>query len=222
MQTAAPKRAGTASGGKTLGTSEVLPDRAAPAPPRHLVGSPAASVLAALVIAIIVTACGAIPVTTTPTIAVPASTQPPAPASLAIDATGLGPCREPWYTTCNYGIRVEGNGGYDHRGNFAWDEGRPPEGQMEHGPAGPVASTSIWGDVPSTLGLGAWTISFRLWYGSDAIVYEPVPGGTPRYQEEDPFTAACSTHIDTLGVLSVTLHVAFLGSACTVETQIAR
>jgi hypothetical protein len=171
---------------------------------------------AALVVAIVVTACGAWPETDDPR--PPVAT--PSPASLALDATGLGPCTVQWYVSCNYGIRVEGPGGYDHRGNFAWDQGQAIAGQA-HGPAGPVASTGIWGDVPATLGPGAWTISFRLWYGSDAISYEPVPGGTPRYAEEDPFTAACSTHLDTAGVASVTLHVAFLGSSCAVVSQIA-
>ena len=105
----------------------------------------------------------------------------PTPASLAMDATGLGPCTEPWYMTCNYGIRVEGAGGYDHRGNFAW-EGRPPAGKVEPGRAASVASTGISGDVPATLAPGVWTISFRLWYGSDAISFEPVPGGTPPHR----------------------------------------
>ncbi len=72
-----------------------------------------------------------------------------------MDATGLGPCTEQWYVSCNYGIRVEGPGGYDHRGNFGWDQGQPPFGQMGHGPNGPVASTGILGDVPLTLGPGA-------------------------------------------------------------------
>jgi hypothetical protein len=143
----------------------------------------------------------------------------PTPASLTLDATGLGPCTVQWYMSCNYGIRVEGPGGYDHRGTFAWDEGPRGAGQ-EHGPAGPMASTGIRGDVPTSLGPGVWTISFRLWYGSDAIQYEPVPGGTPRYAEEDPFTAACSMQLDTASVSSATLHVAFLGSACTVAGQL--
>ena len=154
-----------------------------------------------------------------PLVAMPSPIVTPASALLTMDATGLGPCRQQWYTTCNYGIRVEGPGGYDHRGNFAWDEGPPPSGQLEHGAAGPVASTGIYGDVPASLGPGAWTISFRLWYGSDAITYEPVPGGTPRYAEEDPFTAACSTPVDTASVASITLHVSFAGDTCTVTTQ---
>jgi len=224
MRIATPEQARAEPGEVTRETSNVEPGR---------VSGSAASALAALVIAIAVTACGARPAPVTPTIAVPARTPPsalvapsppvatPTTASLAMDATGLGPCTEPWYMTCNYGIRVEGPGGFDHRGNFAWDEGRPPAGQLEHGPAGPVASTGIWGDVPATLGPGAWTISFRLWYGSDAVSFKPVPGGTPRYAEEDPFTAACSTHFDTAEVASVTLHVAFQGPACTVATQIA-
>ena len=62
---------------------------------------------------------------------------------------------------------------------------------------------------------------FRLWYGSDAIQLVPVPGGTPRAREEDPFNAACSTHIDSTGAVSVTLHVAFQGTACTVVTQMS-
>ena len=138
-----------------------------------------------------------------------------------MDATGLGPCTVQWYMSCNYGIRVEGPDGYDHRGNFAWDQGQPPAGQLEHGPAGPVASTGIWGDVPATLGPGVWTISFRFWYGSDAIQLVPVPGGTPRYAEEDPFIAACSTHFDAAGLASVTMHVAFQGASCTVVSQVA-
>ena len=138
-----------------------------------------------------------------------------------MDATGLGPCKVQWYISCDYGIRVEGPGGYDHRGNFAWDQGQPSPGpEPAHGPNGPVAFTGICGDVPATLGPGAWTISFRLWYGSDAIQYEPVPGGTPRYAEEDPFTAACSTQVDTASSTSATLHVAFDGSACIVETRL--
>jgi len=174
MRIATPEQARAEPGEVTRETSNVEPGR---------VSGSAASALAALVIAIAVTACGARPAPVTPTIAVPARTPPsalvapsppvatPTTASLAMDATGLGPCTEPWYMTCNYGIRVEGPGGFDHRGNFAWDEGRPPAGQLEHGPAGPVASTGIWGDVPATLGPGAWTISFRLWYGSDAVSF---------------------------------------------------
>ena len=139
--------------------------------------------------------------------------------TLALFATGLGPCTVQWYMSCNYGIRVEGPAGYDHRGNFAWDQGLASPGpEPAHGPNGPVASTGVWGDVPATLSTGDWTISFRLWYGSDAIQLVPVPGGTPRAGEEDPFRAACSTHLDTAGVASVTLHVAFQGDACTVET----
>jgi hypothetical protein len=148
----------------------------------------------------------------------PAVRSTPTSTTLALFATGLGPCTEQWYVSCNYGIRVEGPGGYDHRGNFAWEQGEPPPGQIGHGPNGPVASTGVWGDVPSTLLPGDWTISFRLWYGSDAIQLVPVPGGTPRAVEEDPFTAACSTHLDTAGLASVTLHVAFQASTCTVET----
>jgi hypothetical protein len=138
-----------------------------------------------------------------------------------MDATGLGPCKVQWYMSCNYGIRVEGPGGYDHRGNFAWDQGLPSPGpEPAHGPNGPVASTGVWGDAPATLGPGEWTISFRLWYGSDAIQLVDVPGGTPREREEDPFMAACSTQVDTTRVASVTLHVAFHGTACTVETEL--
>ena len=138
--------------------------------------------------------------------------------SLGLSATGLGPCERQWYYSCNYGIRVEGAGGYDRRGNFAWDEGKPSPGAEGHGPNGPVASTGVWGDIPATLPPGEWTISFRLWYGSDAIQLVPVPGGTPRMREEDPFSAACSTHIDTEGVAHVALHVMFQGSSCTTET----
>ena len=144
-------------------------------------------------------------------------------AKLTMDATGLGPCQVQWYVTCNYGIRVEGPAGEDHRGNFAWDEGHASPGpEPAHGPNGPVASTGLWGDVPTTLPAGAWTISFRLWYGSDAIQVVPVAGGTPRMREEDPFIAACSTRVDTAGVASVTLHVAFDVSACTVQTILDR
>ena len=126
-----------------------------------------------------------------------------------------------WYISCNYGIRVEGPGGYDHRGNFAWDQGLASPGpEPAHGPNGPVASTGVWGDVPPTLSPGDWTISFRLWYGSDAIQLVPVPGGTPRAVEEDPFTAACSTNLDTAGLASVTLHVAFQATTCAVETLV--
>jgi hypothetical protein len=147
----------------------------------------------------------------------------PKPVSLTIDATGLGPCNAQWYVSCNYGIRVEGPGGFDHRGNFAWDEGvASPGPEPAHGPNGPVSSTGIRGDVPATLEPGEWTISFRLWYGSDAIQLVPVPGGTPRTREEDPFTASCSTQFDTAGYTTVALHVAFNGNACTVETQLGR
>jgi hypothetical protein len=75
------------------------------------------------------------------------------------------------------------------------------------------------GDVPATLGPGEWTVSFRLWYGSDDIQLVPVPGGTPRAREEDPFTPACSTQLKTAGVQRLTIHVAFEGSACTVESE---
>lgn len=184
--------------------------------------SRAMAALAPFAIATLVMACGQRPVpsTVTPT-ATPtaAPTATPPPTTLAMDATGLGPCTLQWYFTCNYGIRVEGPGDYDHRGNFSWDEG--PRPGLDHGPNGPVASTGVYGDVPATLGPGQWTIGFRLWYGSDAIVFgSPVPGGTPRYAEEDPFTAACSTTVDTAVVASATLHVAFDGSTCTVERQI--
>jgi hypothetical protein len=128
---------------------------------------------------------------------------------------------EPWYRTCDYGIRVEGPGGYDHRGTFAWDMGRAANGELAHGTAGPVASTGVWGDVPATLGPGGWTLSFRLYYGSDAVSFNPVPGGTPRFSWEDPFTAACSTQVDTAGVTSVLVHVAFTGRACKVAVSIA-
>jgi hypothetical protein len=145
----------------------------------------------------------------------------PTGRTLTLSATGLGPCLKEWYISCNYGIRVEGPGGYDHRGNFAWDQGVPSPGpEPAHGPNGPVDSTGIWGDVPATLGPGEWTISFRLWYGSDAIQLVPVPGGTPRMREEDPFAPACSAQVDATGVASVTLRVAFDGNACTVEKQL--
>lgn len=150
----------------------------------------------------------------------PVPTQPP--TALVLSATGLGPCKVQWYFSCNYGIRIQGPGGYDHRGNFAWDEGRPSPGpEPAHGPNGPVSSTGIWGDVPATLPPGDWTISFRLWYGSDLIDLVPVPSGTPRTCEEDPFVAACSTEVNTVGVARVSLHVAFRVSACTVEIEAA-
>jgi hypothetical protein len=168
----------------------------------------------ALVIAVAIAGCARVP---SPSVVAPAPTATLAPTSLVMDATGLGPCTQQWYTACNYGIRVEGPGGYDHRGGFAWDEG--PRPGLDHGPAGPVASTGTYGDVPTTLGPGSWTISFRLWYGSDAISLEPVPGGTPRNAEEDPFIAACSTVVDAAVVVSVTLHVAFDGGGCTVATE---
>ena len=136
---------------------------------------------------------------------------------LELSATGLGPCLTQWYAPCNYGIRVEGPNGYDHRGNFAWDPGEPPPGSEMAGSNGPMASTGVLGDVPATLGPGEWTISFRRWYGSDAIQLVPVPGGTPRTREEDPFDAACSVQVDTSGLTSLTLEVAFNGSACTVK-----
>jgi hypothetical protein len=144
----------------------------------------------------------------------------PRVASLTIDATGLGPCTSQWYRPCNYGIRVEGANGYDHRANFDWD--RDPvevSGDMRV-TNGPVSSTGVVGDVPATLGPGHWTISFRLWYGSDAIQLVPVPGGTPRTREEDPFTAACSTAFDSAAISAVALHVHFSENTCTVETQL--
>lgn len=151
---------------------------------------------------------------------VPPSGPSQGPTALVLSATGLGPCTVQWYISCNYGIRVEGPGGYDHRGNFAWDEGRATPGpEPAHGPNGPVSSTDVWGDVPATLPAGEWTISFRLWYGSDAIQLVPVPGGTPRTREEDPFVAACSTEVSTVGVARVSLHVTFRVSACTVEVE---
>jgi hypothetical protein len=152
-------------------------------------------------------------------LAAPARPSIPTPTILALSASGLGPCERQWYMSCNYGIRVEGPGGYDHRGNFAWDEGLASPGpEPAHGPNGPVASTGIRGDVPATLPAGTWTLSFRLWFGSDAIQLVAVPGGTPRAREEDPFTAACSTQVDTSGSASLTVKVAFQGSSCTVET----
>jgi hypothetical protein len=180
--------------------------------------------VAALVVLSVLAACANRP-PSSPLVATPGQViqrvATPATASLAMDAAGLGPCKQPWWTSCNYGIRVEGPGGYDHRGNFIWDQGRPPNGELAHGPNGDMPSTGVGGDVPATLGPGEWTISFRLWYGSDSIQYgEPVPGGTPRYVEEDPFKAACSTLVDTSGVASITLHVAFDGSRCTVVTQL--
>ena len=159
-----------------------------------------------------------------PTAVVPSPPVTQSPAAtltkLAIDATGLGPCDQPWWTTCEYGIRLEGADGYDHRGTFSWDEG--PRKGMAHGTAGPVHSTGVGGDLPTALGPGSWTLSFRLFYGSDAISYNPVPGGTPRLSWEDPFTAACSTDVDAAGVVSVAIHVAFTGSACKVVTKIVR
>jgi hypothetical protein len=183
-------------------------------------GGSAAAALAAFVIAIVIASCSDALPTGRPIITTPAASTPPPSASLAMDATGLGPCTQPWYITCNYGVRIEGPGAYDHRGNFAWDEGPRPTGHAAHGPNGPVGSTGISGDVPAALGPGVWTISFRLWYGSDAINYVPVPGGTPRYREEDPFTVACATTVDTAQVSSATLHVAFHDAACTVKTDI--
>ena len=136
---------------------------------------------------------------------------------LELSATGLGPCLTQWYAPCNYGIRVQGPNGYDHRGNFAWDPGQPAPGSEMAGSNGPMASKGVLGDVPAMLGPGDWTISFRRWFGSDAIQLVPVPGGTPRTREEDPFDAACSVQVDTSGLASVTLQVAFNGPSCTVE-----
>lgn len=140
-----------------------------------------------------------------------------AQTTLELSATGLGPCLTQWYRPCNYGIRVEGPDGYDHRGNFAWDPGQPAPGSEMAGTDGPMPSRGVLGDVPATLGPGEWTMSFCRWYGSDAIQLVPVPGGTPRTREEDPFVAACSTKVDTTGLASVTVHVAFDEAACTVE-----
>jgi len=136
--------------------------------------------------------------------------------TLELSATGLGPCLTQWYAPCNYGIRVEGPNGYDHRGNFAWDPGQPAPGSEMAGTNGPMSSKGVLGDIPAKLGPGAWTISFRRWYGSDAIQLAPVPGGTPRTREEDPFDAACSVQVDTSGLASVTVQVAFNEAACTV------
>jgi hypothetical protein len=144
-------------------------------------------------------------------------TVPLTQTTLELTSTGLGPCVTQWYAPCNYGIRVEGANGYDHRGNFAWDPGQPAPGSEMAGANGPMASKGVLGDVPETLAPGEWTISFRRWYGSDAIQLVPVPGGTPRTREQDPFNAACSVQVDTLGLSSVTLQVAFDGSSCTVE-----
>lgn len=88
---------------------------------------------------------------------------------------------------------------------------------MGMGTAGPVPSTGVLGDVPGTLDSGIWTLSFRLYYGSDAVSFNPVPGGTPRYSWEDPFTAACSAQVsvgDDVAVVAV--RVAFDGADCTV------
>lgn len=134
---------------------------------------------------------------------------------LKLSATGLGPCRQQWYTTCDYGIRLQGVDGYDHRGDFAWDEG--PRKGMEHGTAGPVASTGVIGDIPATLPAGTWTLSFRLYYGSDAISFNPVPGGTPRYAWEDPFKAACSTDVTVVPFDTADVKVAFTGAKCKVS-----
>ena len=136
---------------------------------------------------------------------------------LELSATGLGPCLTRWYAPCNYGIRVEGPNGFDHRGNFDWDPGQPASGSEMAGANGPMASKGVLGDVPARLGPGEWTISFRRWFGSDAIQLVPVPGGTPRTRDEDPFDAACSVQLDTSGVASVSLRVAFNGTSCTVE-----
>ena len=42
----------------------------------------------------------------------PAVRSTPTSTTLALFATGLGPCTMQWYISCNYGIRVEGPGGY--------------------------------------------------------------------------------------------------------------
>jgi hypothetical protein len=144
----------------------------------------------------------------------------PTGATLALSATGLGPCLTQWYAPCNYGIRVEGPNGHDHRGTFAWDPGQAAVGSEMVGTNGPMSSKGVLGDVPATLGPGEWTISFRRWYGSDAIQPVPVPGGTPRMREEDPFTPACSIQVDTNDLISVTIRVAFDGTACTIAQQV--
>lgn len=93
---------------------------------------------------------------------------------------------------------------------------------MGQGTAGPVSSTGVVGELPMALPPGVWTLSFRLYYGSDVASYHPVPGGTPRPAEEDPFIAACSTRLDTTGAARVTVHVAFKGRTCTVVTRAVR
>jgi hypothetical protein len=148
----------------------------------------------------------------------PPTASPAASAKLVLSATGLGPCHQPWWSPCVYGIRVEGPGGYDHRGSFGWDPGPPPSGEMGMGTAGPVSSTGVLGDVPTTLGPGTWTLSFRLYYDSDAVSFNPVPGGTPRYAWEDPFTAACLTDVTVAGQPVVHVHVAFADAKCDVRT----
>ena len=172
---------------------------------------------ATIAIVILVAACGPAPITLTagPT-ATPAATPPP--TTLAMDATGLGPCKEQWYTTCNYGIRGEGPGDYDHRGNFAWDEG--PRPGLDHGPNGNVASTGVYGGSAEDPRAGCLDHQFPPLVRVGCHLYgSPVPGGTPRYVEEDPFTAACSTEVDTAVVASATLHVAFERSSCTVRME---
>lgn len=152
------------------------------------------------------------------TVVPPSVTPPPlGQTTLELSATGLGPCLTQWYAPCYYGIRIEGPNGYDHRGNFAWDPGQPAPGSEMAGANGPMASKGVLGDVPAWLGPGEWTISFRRWFGSDAIQLVPVPGGTPRTREEDPFVAACSVQVATSGLASVTLQVAFNGASCTLE-----
>jgi hypothetical protein len=171
------------------------------------------------------TAVPSLPVPATSVIAAPSappsSTDRPLPATLKLSATGLGPCRQPWWSPCIYGIRVEAPNGYDHRGSFTWDSGPPPSGEMGMGTAGPVWSTGVVGDVPATLAAGTWTVSFRLYYGSDDVSMHPVPGGTPRNAEEDPFTAACSTDVTVTTLDTADVKVAFKGAACKVRVTIS-
>jgi len=188
------------------------------------VNRPAASAVAALVIALLTAACGTTPATATPpAVTASVSTAPPtllepsppvatpSPATLSVDATGLGPCDVSFPLSCEYLVRLQGPNGYDHYGWFLWD--------FEATKPGP--STSLEGDLPTALVPGRWTLSFGLIHASDVVSYVPVVGGTPRTTELSLRDVGCTEKVDPRGAIAVKVLVKFKGAACSVTMTTA-
>jgi hypothetical protein len=138
----------------------------------------------------------------------PPSSQAVAVASLTFEPTGIVPCGSIPAFVCTFFIEIEGPDGVAHEGYFDVPLVATP----------PTYATL--GDVPSSLSVGWWQVTFLDQEVTDIVSFEPVPGGTPRATNRGPIHARCDTGFAVTGPAHVRIHVAFAESACKANAEV--